>query len=74
MIRSRQIDRRALAAWPGAVVVLTAENDPTQSPKDIPACAALFGRQPRVQSLGTMGHTAMQDPEAYVELLERALA
>lgn len=74
LIRSRQIDRRALAAWPGAVFVLTAENDPTQSPKDIPAYAALFGRQPVVLSLGTMGHTAaLQDPEAYVDLLERAL-
>lgn len=74
LIRSRQIDRRVLAAWPGAVFVLTAENDPTQSPKDIPAYAALFGRQPLVLSLGTMGHTAaLQDPEAYVKLLERAL-
>lgn len=74
LIRSRQIDRQTLAAWPGAVFVLTAENDPTQSPKDIPAYAALFGRQPEVMSLGTMGHTAaLQDPEAYAELLERAL-
>ncbi|MBM3120580.1 MAG: alpha/beta hydrolase [Chloroflexi bacterium] len=74
LIRSRRIDRRVLAAWPGTVFVLTAENDPTQSPKDIPAYAALFGRQPLVLSLGTMGHTAaLQDPEAYVELLERAL-
>lgn len=74
LIRSQQINRRALAAWPGAVFILTAENDPTQSPKDIPAYAALFGRQPSVLSLGTMGHTAaLQDPEAYVELLERAL-
>ena len=75
LIRSPQVDRRALAAWPGAVFVLTAENDPTQSPKDIPAYAALFGRQPVILSLGAMGHTAaLQDPEAYVELLERALA
>jgi pimeloyl-ACP methyl ester carboxylesterase len=75
LIRSRQINRRVLAAWPGAVFILTADNDPTQSPKDIPAYAALFGRQPQVLSLGTMGHTAaLQDPEAYVELLERALA
>jgi len=74
LIRSRQIDRRVLAAWPGTVFVLTAENDPTQSPRDIPAYAALFGRQPVVLSMGTMGHTAaLQDPEAYVGLLERAL-
>lgn len=74
LIRSRWINRRSLAAWPGSVVVLTAENDPTQSPKDIPAYAALFGRQPVVLSLGTMGHTAaLQNPDAYVELVERAL-
>jgi pimeloyl-ACP methyl ester carboxylesterase len=74
LIRSRQIDRQALASWPGAIFVLTAENDPTQSPKDIPAHAALFGSQRVVLSLGTMVHTAAQpNPDAYVELVEWAL-
>jgi pimeloyl-ACP methyl ester carboxylesterase len=75
LIRSRRVTPQALAAWPGRVVVLTAENDATQSPKDIPRYAALFGRQPEVLSLGSMGHTAaLQDPEAYTAILERALA
>lgn len=75
LIRSRRVTPQALAAWPGRVVVLTAENDATQSPKDIPRYAALFGKQPEVLSLGSMGHTAaLQDPEAYAAILERALA
>jgi pimeloyl-ACP methyl ester carboxylesterase len=74
LIRSGLIDPRVLAAWPGKVFVLSAENDPTQSPKDVAAYAALFGRPPFVLGLGTMGHTAaLQDPDAYVAILERAL-
>lgn len=73
-IRSRRVNPQALAAWPGRVVVLTAANDPTQSPKDVQAYGALFGKPPEVLSLGMLGHTAaLQDPAAYVEILEQAL-
>jgi pimeloyl-ACP methyl ester carboxylesterase len=74
LIRSRQVKARTLAAWHGQLIVLTAENDPTQSPKDIPRYAALFGKQPEVVGLRSMGHTAaLQDPDTFVEILERAL-
>jgi len=75
LIRSGRMKPGVLSAWPGRFVVFAAENDPTQSPKDLAAYAVLFGRQPELVSLGMMGHTAaVQDPDAYVELLERALA
>jgi pimeloyl-ACP methyl ester carboxylesterase len=75
MIRSRLVVPRALDAWQGRVIVLTAADDPTQSPADIPRYEALFGRRIDVLSMGSMGHTAaLLDPDSYVEMLERALA
>ena len=65
----------AFQGWTGRVIVLSAENDPTQSPKDIPQYEALFGRPVHVLSMGTMGHTAaLFSPDQYVEWLEQALA
>lgn len=75
VVRTRLVMPRSFEAWQGRVFVLTAANDPTQSPSDIPRYEALFRRRVDVLSLGSMGHTAgLQDPDAYVELLERALA
>jgi pimeloyl-ACP methyl ester carboxylesterase len=75
VIRSRLVVPRSFDAWQGRVVVLTAANDPTQSPTDIPRYEALFRRRVEVLEMGAMGHTAaLIDPDAYVEMLERALA
>ncbi len=53
----------------------SAENDPTQSHKDLPRYEKLFGRAVEVVDMGIMGHTAaLFDPDKYVELLESALA
>ncbi len=63
------------SAWKGRVVVLAAENDPTQSRKDFPRYERLFGRQVERVSMGDMGHTAaLSDPDRYVALVEEALA
>ena len=60
--------------WTGRIVVLSAENDPTQSQKDVPRYEKLFGRAVEVFDMGNMGHTAaLFDLDSYVELLERAL-
>ena len=54
--------------------MLTAENDPTQSSKDIARYQRLFGRRPEVMSLGQLGHAAvLVDPSRFAELLEQAL-
>jgi pimeloyl-ACP methyl ester carboxylesterase len=75
MIRSRRVIPRAFDAWQGRVFVLTAANDPTQSPTDIPRYEALFRQRVDVLDMGTLGHTAaLVDPDSYVNLLERALA
>lgn len=75
LIRSRLVRPRSYGSWPGRVFVLTATNDPTQDPRDIPRYEKLFGRRIDVLSLGSMGHTAaLIDPDRYVEVLERALA
>jgi pimeloyl-ACP methyl ester carboxylesterase len=74
MIRKGIITPSAYRDWRGRVVVLSAENDPTQSAKDVPRYNRLFGRAVEVRNMGTMGHTAaLFDPDAYVELLEQAL-
>lgn len=60
--------------WTGRIFVLSAENDITQSKKDIPRYEKLFGRAVEVINMGDMGHTALLfDPDGYVELLEQAL-
>jgi hypothetical protein len=65
---------QAFAGRYGKTIAVSAENDPTQSKKDIPRYERLFGRDVQVFSLGDMGHTALLfSPHAYVALLEQAL-
>ncbi len=74
LIRSGTVNPAALCGWQGEVIVLSAENDPTQSDRDIPKYERLFGRHPRVVSLGQLGHAAvLSDPGRYVDLLEGVL-
>lgn len=74
LIRTGIVNRAAFQEWNGDVVVLSAENDPTQSAKDIPRYERLFRRRPDVKSLGQLGHVAMLvEPDRYAELLEQAL-
>jgi pimeloyl-ACP methyl ester carboxylesterase len=74
VIRSGIIEPRAYRNWAGRVVVMSAENDLSQSKRDFPRYERLFGRAIEALSMGQMGHTAaLFDPGRYVELLERAL-
>lgn len=64
----------AFQDWAGRIIVLSAENDPTQSKKDIPRYEKLFGRAVEVVNKGDLGHAALLfNPAKYVELLEQAL-
>lgn len=73
LIRTRVVTPGAFQRWNGRVVVLRAENDPTQGASDIAHYRKLFGVD--VISLGRLGHAAvLVDPDAYAELLEQALA
>jgi len=75
MIRKGIVIPAAYQSWVGRVVVLTAENDPTQSKKDFPRYEKLFGRAVEVANMGDMGHTAaLFNSYTYVALLEQALA
>ena len=75
LIRTQVVNPAAFQRWNGRAVVLTAENDPTQSKKDLPRYERLFGRRVDVISLGQLGHAAvLVDPNTYADLLERALA
>lgn len=75
LIRSGVICAAAFKRWQGRVVVLSAENDPTQSKKDISRYERLFDRRVNVITLGRLGHAAvLVDPNAYTDILERALA
>ena len=75
VIRRGLVTPAAYAYWPGRVIVLSAENDPTQSNKDLPRYEQLFGRAVQVVNMGNMGHTALLfSPERYMALLEQALA
>jgi pimeloyl-ACP methyl ester carboxylesterase len=75
IIKKRLVRPEAFRAWNGRAVVLSAENDPTQSKKDRPRYEKLFGRPVEVISMGQAGHTAaLLGPQKYVELLEQALA
>lgn len=74
MIRKGLVNTATYQKWDGRLIVLCAENDPTQSRKDIPRYEKLFGRTVDVVSMGNMGHTAVLfDPDKYVELFEQAL-
>ena len=75
LIRTQVVNPAAFQRWNGRAVVLSAENDPTQSKKDLPRYERLFGRRVDVISLGQLGHAAvLVDPNTYADLLERALA
>jgi pimeloyl-ACP methyl ester carboxylesterase len=74
LIRRGLVSRAAYQNWTGRIIVLSAENDPTQSKKDIPRYERLFGRSVEVINMGEMGHTAaLFNPDGYVELFEGAL-
>ena len=74
-IRKGIVNSAAYQNWTGRIIVLSAENDPTQSKKDIPRYEKLFGRAVEVLNLGDMGHAgALFNPDKYVGLLEQALA
>jgi len=60
--------------WKGRAIVLSSDNDPTQSKKYIPRYEQLLGRTVEVVNMGDMGHTAaFSNPDKYVEFLEQAL-
>lgn len=74
VIRCGFVTPAAYADWQGRVIVLGAQNDPTQSKKDLPRYERLFGRAIEVIDMGNMGHTAaLFSPDTYVALLEQAL-
>lgn len=74
LIREGIITPTAFRNWTGRILVLSAENDPTQSKKDIPRYERLFGRAVEVVNMGNMGHAAaLFNPDRYVGLLEQAL-
>lgn len=74
LIRKAIVTPAAYQKWGGDVIVLSAENDPTQSKKDIPHYERLFGRPVKVVNMGNMGHTALLfDPVKYVTMLEEVL-
>jgi len=61
--------------WTGRAIVLSSDNDPTQSKKYIPRYEQLFGRAVEMVNMGDLGHTAaFSNPDKYVEFLEQALA
>ena len=75
LIRKDIVAPAAYENWTGRIIVLSAENDPTQSKKDIPHYERLFGRAVEMVNMGDMGHTAyLFNPDKYIELLEQALA
>jgi pimeloyl-ACP methyl ester carboxylesterase len=74
VIRKGIVTPAAYQDWTGRVTVFSAENDPTQSKKDLPRYQKLLGRAVEAVNMGDMGHTALLfNPDRYVELLERAL-
>ncbi|MBM3471438.1 MAG: alpha/beta hydrolase [Armatimonadetes bacterium] len=75
MLRQGMVVPAAYRSWTGRVIVLRAENDPTQRKEDLPRYERLFGRPVDVLDMGNLGHTAaLFSPDRYVELLEQALA
>lgn len=75
VIRRGLVTPAAYSNWQGRVIVLSAQNDPTQGKKDLPRYEQLFGHAVQVIAMGNMGHAALLfSPERYVALLEQALA
>jgi pimeloyl-ACP methyl ester carboxylesterase len=56
LIRRGLVTPAAYRDWPGRVIVLSAQNDPTQSSKDLPRYEQLFGRAVEVVDMGNRGH------------------
>jgi pimeloyl-ACP methyl ester carboxylesterase len=74
LIRQGVVTPTAYHNWTGRIILLSAENDPTQNKRDIPRYEKLFGRSVEVVSMGAMGHTALLfNPDRFAELLEQAL-
>jgi pimeloyl-ACP methyl ester carboxylesterase len=74
LARSGMVTPAAFQDWTGRVIVISAENDPTQSKKDIPRHERLFGRPVNAIDMGDMGHTALLfNPDRFTEMLEKAL-
>lgn len=73
-IHKGMVTPAAYQNWKGRAIVLSSENDPTQSKKGGARYERLFGRTVEVVNMGDMGHTAaFSNPDRYVELLEQAL-
>jgi pimeloyl-ACP methyl ester carboxylesterase len=73
LIKKGSVKTSAHANWSGRIVVLSAENDPTQNKNDFPRYEKLFGRPVEVINMGSMGHAGvLSDPEEYIRLLEKA--
>lgn len=74
VIRRGIVAAAAYGNWAGRIIVLSAENDPTQSKRDFPRYERLFGRAVEKVGMRGMGHTALLfNPDKYAELLEQAL-
>lgn len=74
ILRQELATPAAYQHWMGRVIVLSAQNDPTQRKEDLPRYERLFGRPVEVLDMGSLGHTAaLFSPDQYVELLEQAL-
>jgi pimeloyl-ACP methyl ester carboxylesterase len=74
LIRGGIVTPAAYQHWTGRAFVLSAENDPTQSKKDVPRYEKLLGRAVEVINMGDMGHTALLfNPNRYLKLFEQAL-
>lgn len=75
MIRTRAVNREVLRSWNGPLIVLRAENDPTQRHNDPARYRSLFGRVPQLLSMGRLGHAAvLSDPGSYCGIIEQALS
>ncbi len=73
-IHKGMVTPAAYQNWKGRAIVLSSENDPTQSKKGGARYEQLFGRAVEVVNMGDMGHTAaFSNPGKYVEFLEQAL-
>ncbi|HVM59469.1 MAG TPA: alpha/beta hydrolase [Verrucomicrobiae bacterium] len=74
LIRRNPVNPAAYRNWTGRIIVLKADNDPSQSPKDFPRYEKLFGRPVEVIDMGNMSHIApILYPDKYAELYEQAL-
>lgn len=74
LIRKSVTHADVLSGWSGRILVLRAENDPTQGKGDPARYERLFRRTVEVVEMGRMGHTAaLFDPDRYTAFLEQAL-